>query len=54
MNKPNNIQEVEQPTYTVENSSTAAKVAEDKQQAPLIRYFSIFDESTESYMLGYN
>jgi len=54
MTNTESTQEVEQATKTLETSSSANKVTLEEKQAPLIRYFSIMDESTESYVLGYN
>jgi len=54
MNNTDNTQEVEQSKNTSESSTSINEVEQEKKQAPLIRYFTILDDSTESYVLGYN
>ena len=54
MNNTDSTQEAEQSINPIDSSTSIKEVAFDEQQAPLMRYFSINDESTESYVLGYN
>ncbi len=54
MNNTDNTQEVEQSLTALEIASSVNEIAQEKKQAPLMRYFTILDESTESYVLGYN
>jgi len=54
MNNTDNTQEVEQSLNTLERATSIKEVAHEETQAPLMRYFTILDESTESYVLGYN
>jgi len=53
-NSSDNSQEVAQSINTDETSPSIKEVTHEEKQAPLMRYFSIADESTESYVLGYN
>ncbi len=53
-NGSDNTQEVAQSINTNEPSPSIKEVTHEDKQAPLMRYFSIADESTESYVLGYN
>jgi len=53
-NGSDNTQEVAQSINTNEPSPSIKEVTHEEKQAPLMRYFSIADESTESYVLGYN
>ncbi len=54
MNCTDNTQEAEQSVTASETASIAKEASQEEVQAPLIRYFTILDESTESYVLGYN
>jgi len=49
-----NTQKVAQSINTIETSPSVKEVTHEEKQAPLMRYFSIAEESTESYVLGYN
>jgi hypothetical protein len=54
MNKTDSaIEEKESPEKML-SSPREDKAEHEHKQAPLIRYFSITDEATESYVLGYN
>jgi len=50
-NTTDNTQDIEQP---IETASSVKEITQEKTQAPLMRYFTALDESTESYVLGYN
>jgi len=54
MNNTDNNQEAEQAIEAFEASTSVNQIAQENKQAPLIRYFTILDETTESYVLGYN
>jgi len=54
MNNTDNNQEAEQTIEAFEASTSVNQIVEEDKQAPLIRYFTILDETTESYVLGYN
>ena len=54
MNNTDNTQEAEQTIEAFEASTSVAEIVQDDKQAPLMRYFTILDETTESYVLGYN
>ncbi len=54
MNNTDDTQELQKSTSTEDNSSNADKLIKIKEQAPLMRYFDLIDESTESFILGYN
>ena len=54
MYNTDNTPEAEQSINTMEASINMKQVANEEKQAPLMHYFSIIDESTESYVLGYN
>jgi len=53
-NSSDNSQEVAQSINKDDTSPSIKEVTHEEKQAPLMRYFSIADESTESYVLGYN
>jgi len=54
MNNTDNNQEAEQTIEAFEASTSVNQIVQDDKQAPLMRYFTILDETTESYVLGYN
>jgi len=54
MNNTDNTQEAEQVINTLTTSTSVNEIAQENKQAPLMRYFTILDETTESYVLGYN
>lgn len=54
MNKVDSTPEMQKIAEQIVSSSTENKAEDENKQAPLIRYFSITDEATESYVLGYN
>jgi hypothetical protein len=54
MNNTDNSQESEQTIEAFEASTSVTEIVQEDKQAPLMRYFTILDESTESYVLGYN
>jgi hypothetical protein len=54
MNNTESTLEEEQSITTFNSTSTANEITPEQKQAPLMRYFTAFDESTESYVLGYN
>jgi len=54
MNNTDNTQEAEQTIEAFEASTSVTEIVQEDKQAPLMRYFTILDETTESYVLGYN
>ena len=50
-NIPDNLLKIEQPKETPPSTK---EITQENTQTPLIRYFTVLDESTESYVLGYN
>jgi len=54
MTNTESTQEAEQSINTFEASTGVNEIKQEETQAPLMRYFTILDESTESYVLGYN
>jgi len=54
MNNTDTNQEAEQSIEAFEASTSVNQIVQEDKQAPLMRYFTILDETTESYVLGYN
>ncbi|MEW6993949.1 hypothetical protein AADZ84_06780 [Colwelliaceae bacterium MEBiC 14330] len=54
MKKNDNIAVIQEITEELPSSMIEKCPKDESTQAPLIRYFSISDEATESYVLGYN